>query len=388
MLAAAVRSFSALAMVACIVAPACAVAPARFIPLGDLPGGDFSSFASAVSDDGLTVVGDSTSDLGTDAFKWTEATGMVRLGTIPGIGVTQATSVSADGKVIAGYEYATINTYTDTSPFLFTSGSSFTTLAGCGCHGPSYKVTVSADGTTVIGSRLLVSGAVLAYRWTAQTGPLDLGDLPNGGSFNQAFDLTPDGNTVVGGGAVTGGSEGFKWTAQTGMVPLDSLMYAAYAVSADGSAIAGVGFHDHQQGTVRWTSQEGAVWLGNLPALQGTPEGGATDISADGSVIVGGSGGDYHFQAFRWTKNSGMLPVRSILEQLGSDMTGWFLQSASAVSADGSVIVGTGINPAGHTEGWLAIIPPSYVPEPAALSYIAIAFSILLHHRKSQRLRT
>lgn len=385
-LAASLRSLFTLAVLECTIAAATA-APPRFIPLGDLPGGDFYSYASAVSDDGLTVVGNSMSDIDLNAFKWTEATGMVRLGSIPGVNVTDATSVSADGKVIVGNDYANINTYLDTDPFMFTSGVGFSTLSGCGCHDSRTKITVSGDGTTVTGTRPLVSGGDIAYRWTAQTGPVYLGDLPNGTKFNEPLDLTPDGNTVVGVASTTSGGEGFKWTAQTGMIPLGSLMEAAYAVSADGSAIAGLGVHDRQQGAVRWTSQEGAVWLGNLPTIQGTPEGFADGISADGSVIVGGSGPDAHFQAFRWTKDSGMLPVQSILEQLGIDMTGWTLQSASAVSADGSVIVGSGIDPAGHNEGWVAIIPPTFVPEPGVFYYITLAFSWILPYHRSPRTR-
>jgi hypothetical protein len=36
---------------------------------------------------------------------------------------------------------------------------------------------------------------------------------------------------------------------------------------------------------------------------------------------------------------------------------GWRLESANAVSADGTVIVGDGVNPLGRREGWIARLP-------------------------------
>ena len=56
---------------------------AEFMPLGDLPGGEFNSNSSGVSADGSvvvgsgTVVGDGAND--NEAFRWTGATGMVAM---------------------------------------------------------------------------------------------------------------------------------------------------------------------------------------------------------------------------------------------------------------------------------------------------------------------
>src|SRR5687767_11234917 len=80
-----------------------------FIGLGDLPGGTFRSSASGVSADGSVVVG--SSDVATvlipgrppisktraQAFRWTQASGMVGLGDLAGSPFdSRAAGVSAD----------------------------------------------------------------------------------------------------------------------------------------------------------------------------------------------------------------------------------------------------------------------------------------------------
>jgi probable HAF family extracellular repeat protein len=80
--------------------------PARaqfFLGLGDLPGGVFGSNANTVSADGGTVVGNSNSASGREAFRWTAATGMLGLGDLPGGAFSsEARGVSADGSVVVG----------------------------------------------------------------------------------------------------------------------------------------------------------------------------------------------------------------------------------------------------------------------------------------------
>jgi uncharacterized membrane protein len=79
-----------------------AFAPA-FVPLGDLAGGAFSSDAIAISRDGTTVVGQSVSGCGTEAMRWTEASGMIGLGDLPGGALgSRAFDVSGDGSVVIG----------------------------------------------------------------------------------------------------------------------------------------------------------------------------------------------------------------------------------------------------------------------------------------------
>jgi probable HAF family extracellular repeat protein len=84
------------------------------------------------------------------------------------------------------------------------------------------------------------------------------------------------------------------------------------------------------------------------------------DISADGSVVVGWSDTDLGDEAFIWTAADGMRKLQDVLIDdygLADSLTGWKLSYAYAVSSDGRVFVGSGINPAGKFEAWIAKVP-------------------------------
>jgi probable HAF family extracellular repeat protein len=72
------------------------------VGLGDLPGGRFNSTAVDVSIDGSVIVGNGTVEIGnndnvSEAFRWTQSTGMVSLGQ-----GTYAHAISDDGAIIVG----------------------------------------------------------------------------------------------------------------------------------------------------------------------------------------------------------------------------------------------------------------------------------------------
>ena len=98
------------------------------------------------------------------------------------------------------------------------------------------------------------------------------------------------------------------------------------------------------------------VGLGDLAG--GSFSSNANGVSADGSVVVGSGFTASGPEAFIWDAINGMQNLQAVLEdQLGLDLTGWTLNDASGVSADGTTIVGYGINPLGDTEAFIAIIP-------------------------------
>jgi probable HAF family extracellular repeat protein len=195
---------------------------------------------------------------------------------------------------------------------------------------------VSADGSVVVGQSYSASGYE-AIRWTAAGGMVGLGDLPGGGSYNAATAVSADGSVVVGVSQSALGTEAFRWTAGGGMVGLG--VGAATGVNADGSVVVG-GFGSVGHGAFRWTASGGKVGL-----TVSEYEDVASAVSADGSVIVGHTlveVGDYTPpEAFRWTYEGGVV--------LLGDLPGGEWESyASGISADGSVVVGQSNSASGY----------------------------------------
>jgi hypothetical protein len=69
-----------------------------------------------------------------------------------------------------------------------------------------------------------------------------------------------------------------------------------------------------------------------------------------------------------------MKSVQALLTAKGVSTTGWTLGSATGVSADGRVIVGSGADPNGQTQGWIADLGPTTVPFHAFSAKLKIDF--------------
>lgn len=165
------------------------------IGLGLLPGGEAISNAWGVSADGSVIVGDScstSSGSGSyEAFRWTETEGMVGLGDLTGGGFrSRAEDVSADGQVVVGY-----------SKSLYS-------------HSSYYE----------------------AFRWTAEGGMIGLGDLDGGIFASTANGSNRDGSILVGASSSSTGWTAFLWDAEHGMRSLLDVLTDDYGL---GSALAG-----------------------------------------------------------------------------------------------------------------------------------------------------
>jgi len=293
----------------CDIATVCT---ADFQGLGNL-GGDFSE-AQNVSADGTTVVGRSTSAQGSEAFRWTSDGGMVGLGDLPGLTFSStAWGCSADGSVVAG------------------------------------------EGTSESGNE--------AFRWISDSGMTGLGDLPGGPFGSRAHGISADGLVVVGLSTVDGGfQEAFRWEndVMTGLGALSDAKVngMAWDTSADGSVVVGIAESTLGEGfsleAFRWENDV-MTGLGDLPG--GGFIGEARAVSADGSVVVGWSESELDDEAFIWDAVNGMRNLKDVLEDdFGLDLTGWTLNEAHGISADGTVIVGAGENPSGNDEAWVATL--------------------------------
>ncbi|MHB1034899.1 MAG: PEP-CTERM sorting domain-containing protein [Pirellulales bacterium] len=351
---------------------------ATFLPLGNLPGPEVFSWARAVSADGSVVVGYSGSPAGSrEAFRWTEAGGMVSLGATPGQLASEAAGVSADGSVVVGFR-------TDSQAreaFRWTAKAGMTGLGDLpGLDFSSRANGVSGDGTIVVGTGNYSAGGGPhpvtgeAFRWTATDGMVGLGDVPGGIGCSRAAAISADGSTIVGRGDAQASFQAedmgvaYRWTATGGMtalgfLPGGSTLSAATAVSADGSVVVGLSRTASDTEAFRWTAKDGMRGLGDVSPLRFYSV--ANGVSADGSIVVGtgySSLSSVEPEAFIWDQARGMRSIARVLQSYGLDLGNWRLQDAAGVSADGRTIVGMGVSPEGHAEAWLARLPEMVLP--------------------------
>jgi probable HAF family extracellular repeat protein len=365
-----------------LIVPWAPVLAASFTPLGDLPGGDFSSTGYDVSSDGRVVVGQGSSASGSQAFVWDLATGMVGIGS-----ESIASGISAAGDVVVG----TTTTLGGPSAFRWTSVGGLELIPG------AYLGSgISADGSTVVGTRRTAAGSDEAFRWTTESGIEGLGVLsaavsPWSGAPSYSYGLAVSGNgsVVVGDSRSSVATEAFRWTAADGMVGLGYLPggtspSGAVGVSDDGAVV--VGDSRNSSGFIeafRWSVESGMVGLGDLPGGEVSSE--AFDVSADGNVIVGRSVTENGHEAFVWTTSGGMQRLFDVLVSNGATgLDGWTLVFALGLSADGQWVVGKATNPLGQSEAFLANLAPVPLPAVAWLFAGAIAALGLARRKVTQ----
>jgi probable HAF family extracellular repeat protein len=168
-----------------------------------------------------------------------------------------------------------------------------------------------------------------------------LGRLPdspaNASSASQAAGISADGRVVVGTADAFAGGQAFRWTRETGMTRVAGELgnSEALAASADGSVVVGTALTAGGWAAYRWTAATGTQVLVPAPPRRSAR---ATDVSADGSRVVGYVDDVTRPRAFTWTASAGV----SDISDLGGGAT---LNAATAVSADGSTIVGAGRPP-------------------------------------------
>jgi probable HAF family extracellular repeat protein len=202
-------------------------------------------------------------------------------------------------------------------------------------HPLRFTATIAAIATTL---SLAAAQAAQAASFTP------LGDLPGNAFYSVANGISADGLVVVGQSRGKNGEEAFRWTQSGGMVGLGHLagissrygvLYTseATAVSADGSVVVGQsstanGNTEFDYEAFRWTQSGGMVGLGDIPG--GAFKSRANAVSADGSVVVGLGVNAMTVRALRWIQSSGMMSSTVISNDI-----------AIGVSADGVVVAGS-----------------------------------------------
>jgi hypothetical protein len=210
---------------------------------------------------------------------------------------------------------------------------------------------ISADGTVVVGATWNEC-AVEAARWVngALTRLEVLGERLGGGTAppdNRPSAVSDDG-AITAGFAMTSlvDRAPVYWTADgTGHFLPRSAEDApgeVLAVNADGSVLAGVDSFD----AVIWGGGTRIV-IPRLDTLLPFDPVFANALTADGSIVFGAQGGGFGGpqDAYMWSLSRGLRKVADVATDAGltipPDIT---LSNVSAVSADGTVIVGTASN--------------------------------------------
>jgi uncharacterized membrane protein len=335
--------------VSLLIVAGCAVsaiaAPPSLWNLGGLPGGTGSGEAFGVSPNGLAVAGGSSNGVANQGgFVYKIGIGMIDLSTLPGGPVVGANAVNdnddfAGSRIVTSFQGEAVKGNLNGSTIRLGGFVVGGTLG-------SAAYAISADGSVVVGEDETSTVLARSARWVGTTNNL-IPFLDGGGSFAYALGMTPDGATVVGQSDSNAGYQGFVWTAADGTVALQDLgsggifeFTSANAISADAQVI--VGSSDNGTGTTacRWNSIGAVTSLGDLPGGSQFSE--ALAVNADGSVIVGRATPVGTAIAAVWINSGSPQRLDTYLQSFGIDTTGWVLQRAAGVSADGKTIVGSG----------------------------------------------
>ena len=328
-----------------------------------------------VSGDGQTAVGWVGPDYWIHGMRWDQHLGMGPLD--PNQKVSGANypiyAASHDASVVVG---AALANDVGTIPFIHSQTAGLTVLGDLSDGQQSGSAEdVSADGDIVVGWSIGQKGRE-AFRWTAHDGMVGLGAIP-GGFFgdvsSEASAISADGSKIVGASSSEEFiSEPCRWNEdgsleRLGVLPGASLAGGrAWGVNADGTVVVGNSSSSSGTHAFRWTPLSGMEDLGALPG--GIRFATAFATNADGSIVVGKSGSSRvtpvaNGEAILWTRRDGTRSLMQILEQdYQIDLQGFHLESANAISADGSVIVGTGVNENGTCQGWVVILPKAFRP--------------------------
>jgi len=316
---------------------------------------------------------------------------------------TYASGISADGSIVVGNYYSPDNPLGG-GGFYWTADTGTVPIGGTGVAG------ISADGTTIVGRANDAMGRENAAIWQGGTdwqllGSFTPDEAPCDQLLSAAYAVNGDGSAIVGlgwNGCLQG--HGFRWDAVTGMTDLGSLVATrgsrANAISDDGGVI--VGWSDQATGF-----RQGARWVDDawqwLDSEYG-PVGEALGVNSSGSIIVGTACGPLNQWAWYWTEETGVKcivgtvaePDKTYMNDLSDDgrviggsvrpefqpyteavlwfkfepvnlrqylldsgvseVQSWSLSSVVAVSADGSVVAGTGIGPDLRLHGFVVIL--------------------------------
>lgn len=367
----------------------------------DMGPGD--TVATAVSADGVYVAGNA----GDNAFRWSLAGNEL----LPSVGGSkrEAAAISGNGGVVVGSiipnppefypwidtpisftsdDVAAVNHLESASlitPFQSTDAYRWSKSKGSE-QLPSLPTYFhhTAVGTSVDGQTLLGNGERLYYfsfpGSTTQSVEPILWRNNQVVSLGGLYDLS---NVFVA-DLPDSGSSGWSVYPITNSVNQST---TAAAISADGSTVVGQNVYSQfsyftdayfptRNEAVLWREETGWVSLSQPPVdpddLTHFANSFANDVSGNGELVVGSTQkrtpchvcdcpsffcGRVEDISFLWDEQRGMRDLADVLQyDYGLDLGDWDLREATAISDDGTTIIGNGVNPNGDNEAWRAVL--------------------------------
>lgn len=335
---------------------------------------------TGLSYDGSRAVGVNGDN--TPFFKWTAATGVTN-----GVGdfIGGEASISHDGNTVSFNTINPANGYREMALYNWNTGA--TTIVGSlgnvtDRSDAASAFALSGDGKTVVGLGWMPNTGAHAIKGTAAGGVTDLGSTVPGGS-SRADAVNYDGSVIGGWQAdETGFWRGAVWNngVQTMLQSGDewTLLGPVNGLSADGKWAIGKATNDM---AYRWSAEGGVEYIGG--GLYWGDSANATAISADGRVIVGTSRSwstpPMWGSGFIWTEELGLVDLTQYAVSQGMDLQGITLAIPMAISGDGQTISGMASNGA----GFILHLPnsPVPVPEPSTMLLMALGICGLLLRR-------
>lgn len=287
------------------------------------------SQAHDVNSDGTVVIGAMYPlvPAGCHLFRWTAATGPTDLGVGNGI------SVNSDGSAISG-----IN---GVGPFKWTPTSGIVSLSQLPGYNASQATKISGNGHIVAGfacSSIDINKPELPFRYTTATGPVAI-PLPPNSTEAWVDDMTFTGQTTL----IHSMNESYTWTSTAGYqqktLPFLMTNFQMKAISSDGSAIVG-------GATMPFTGHQAARWLNGATSIIAnfSENSEATDTAKEGIAVVGWY--NNRAGAFVWNATAGARSLLSYLQTnnvAGASQWTSLSEFAPQISEDGRTIIGTGI---------------------------------------------
>ncbi len=313
-----------------------------FVPLGDLPGGDFHSEANVLSSNGKVVAGfgSNPTSLSIKNLAIWEDRKLIDMGALPSKYDAFATGISQDGKVIVGVS--------GNEGFVWNKANGMQTIG----HGRADAV--SPDGLFVVGEK-----DHAATLWSTEGLVVIKQMKPKGHMASSASCVTNSSDFIC----VNATQKGFLWRGDK----YDQIIQDGIFLNSSDNKKYFVGFSRNRQKRgfptegVFWSEETGVVYIAGIkettPIITT-----AKAVSENGEYIVGQTSRvkpntNSITTPFVWIRSKNkIIDLEEYFKNNSILPKGWVLYGVNDISADGKIIIGSGRNPDGNTEAWMATI--------------------------------